>query len=52
MSQKKFHNRGFNESIEETRAQRVGFKRYLRQLEEEMIEDEDDIVDGIQDEED
>jgi len=40
MSQKKFHNRGFSESIEETRAQRVGFKRYLRELEEKTLEGE------------
>ena len=40
MSQKKFHNRGFSESIEETRAQRVGFKRYLRELEEKTIDAE------------
>lgn len=48
MSKKKFHGPGFSETIEESRAQRVGFKRYLRELEEqnddlEIFEEENDL---------
>lgn len=38
MSQKKFHAYGFNDGIEESRASRIGFKRYLRELEEESCD--------------
>lgn len=34
MAQKKYHGRGFTDNIEESRVQRVSFKRYLRELEE------------------
>lgn len=42
MTQKKFHARGFNEGVEETRAARVSFKRYLREIEEQTLEEEFD----------
>lgn len=50
MSQKKIHARGFKEGVEEHRAARVGFKRYLRELEEKMtdvevFEDDQDLPD-------
>jgi len=48
MTQKKFHARGFTEGVEETRAARVSFKLYLRELEEkaidlELFEDDDPL---------
>lgn len=41
---KKKHRRGFSEDIQDSRAQRVNFKRYVRELEEQQLEDyeEDD----------
>lgn len=43
---KKRHQKGFNEDVVmEKRATRVSFKNYVRQLEEQMLEIEDDEVD-------
>jgi hypothetical protein len=39
---KKKHRKGFNEDAQESRAQRVNFKRYVRTLEEQQLEDYDD----------
>jgi hypothetical protein len=44
---KKHHRRGFSEDIQDRRQARVGFKNYLRQIEEEELsafddEDEDE----------
>lgn len=38
----KRHQRGFNEDIQDNRAQRVNFKKYIQQLEEEELENFDD----------
>ena len=51
---RKHHLRGFNENSQEARAQRVSFKLYLRELEEESIEqdiyeDENELPDNDKD---
>lgn len=41
---KKHHQKGFNEdAVMETRATRVSFKNYMRQLEEALLEEEFDV---------
>lgn len=46
MSQKKIHARGFTDNVAESRAARVGFKKYLRELEEQFSDDFDDEDDS------
>jgi hypothetical protein len=42
---KKRHRAGYSDEVVESRATRISFKNYVRQLEEEMLEDEDDLDD-------
>lgn len=42
LDKRKHHSRGFSEGVDENRAQRIGFKRYLRELEEESLLDNDE----------
>jgi len=43
---KKRHKGGFSEEVVESRATRISFKNYVRQLEEEqMLDDGDDLDD-------
>lgn len=39
-NKKKYHRKGFSEDIQDKRQMRVSFKRYLRELEEELLDDE------------
>ena len=39
---KKRHSRGFSEDIQDKRAQRVSFKKYVRDIHEQELEDEYD----------
>lgn len=41
---KKRHMRGFSEDIQDRRVQRINFKKYVRELEEQELEDDlDDL---------
>lgn len=46
VDKKKRHARGFNEDVQDNRAARISFKKYMQQLEEEELyaddEDEDE----------
>lgn len=37
---KKHHRHGYNEDVQESRRLRVGFKKYLQSLEEQLLDDE------------
>lgn len=39
---KKRHGKGFSEDIQDRRAQRVSFKRYVREIEEQLEDEYDD----------
>lgn len=39
---KKRHLRGFSEDIQDKRVQRINFKKYVRELEEQELEDDFD----------
>lgn len=47
IDKKKHHRKGFSESSDHqvVRKQRVGFKQYLREIEEQELEDDLDLVD-------
>ena len=40
IDKKKRHKDGFSEEIQDKRVSRISFKNYVRQLEEEMMEDD------------
>jgi hypothetical protein len=47
---KKHHKRGFTEDVATQRHRRIGFKQYMQELEEELLEQEldsqdDDLID-------
>jgi hypothetical protein len=42
LDKKKRHGRGFTEDIQEKRAQRVNFKKYMQQIEEQELLDTED----------
>ena len=46
---KKHHKRGFTEDVATQRHRRIGFKQYMKELEDELLEQEledtDDILD-------
>jgi hypothetical protein len=37
---KKRHTKGFSEDFQDKRAQRINFKKYIRELEEQELEDD------------
>jgi hypothetical protein len=42
---RKRHTKGFSEDFQDKRAQRINFKKYIRELEEQELEDDfDDIT--------
>jgi hypothetical protein len=43
LDKKKRHKSGFNENVQDDRKARIGFKNYIRQIEEEdLLEDDDE----------
>lgn len=44
---KKRHSRGFSEDIQDKRAQRLSFKKYVRKVEEELEQYDDDLDDSF-----
>lgn len=44
---KKRHGRGFSEDIQDKRAQRVSFKKYIREIEESELDDYQDYDDQL-----
>jgi hypothetical protein len=46
LDKKKRHKSGFNENVQDDRKARIGFKNYIRHIEEEnLLDDEDDELD-------
>jgi len=41
----KFHKRGFSEDVQDKRKARINFKNYVRQLEEDTLEEDFDLLD-------
>lgn len=44
---KKRHSRGFSEDIQDKRAQRVSFKKYIREIEESELDYDQDYDDQL-----